>query len=161
MHTEDDREFEDDSEFEEEIRRAAAHFDPVPHVVLQQAMEAFAWGTFEDEVAELVFDSLMDPRDAALVRGGEESRSLTFRTGALSIEIEVTRTRSSLDVIGQLIPPQEMVVEIRHQGGSIRLEADELGRFAAPRLRAGPFSLRCGTADHADGGHVVTEWIRL
>jgi hypothetical protein len=160
---EDGREFEDDAALEEKIRQAVAHFDPLPPEALQRAVEGFAWRNVDEELAELVLDSLMDPRDAALVRAGEESRALTFRADGLSIEVRIARTlaRSSFDIVGQLVPPQEAVVEVRHRDGAVELEADELGCFAARGVRAGPFSLRCGGLGSEGGGHVVTEWVLL
>ncbi len=150
----------DDTELEEELRRVAALLNPVPGVLLQAAVEAFTWRTVDEDLAELVFDSLVD-HQAALVRGSQDRRLLSFHTGDVSIEIEVTRTGRSRALIGQLGPPQPASVEIRHRTGLVTLESDALGRFSAGSLRAGPISLRCRSGPVADGPAVVTDWVSI
>src|SRR5216684_1917643 len=88
----------DDTELEEELRRVAALVDPVPSVLLRAAVEAFAWRTIDDDLAELVFDSLVD-HEATLVRGSQDRRLLSFHTGDVCIEIEVTHTGRSRALI--------------------------------------------------------------
>jgi hypothetical protein len=150
----------DDAELEEELRRAAALFDPVPGVLLQAAVEAFGWRTVDDDLAVLVFDSLVD-HEAALVRGSEHRRLLSFHTSDLRIDIEVTSTGTSRGLIGQLVPPQPARVEIRHRDGIVVLEADALGRFSGSSLRAGPISLRYRAGLQAAGPFVVTDWVSI
>jgi hypothetical protein len=150
----------DDTELEEELRRVAALLDPVPSVLLQAAVEAFAWRTIDDDLAELVFDSLVD-HEAALVRGFQDRRLLSFHTSDVCIEIEVTSTGASRALNGQLVPPQPASVDIRHRNGLVTLESDALGRFSASSLRAGPISLRCRPAPEATGRAVVTDWVSI
>src|SRR5216684_8898574 len=64
----------DDTELEEELRRAAARFDPVPGELLRAAASVFTWRTIDAELAELVFDSLVDHDEVSLVRGPAERR---------------------------------------------------------------------------------------
>jgi hypothetical protein len=146
-----------DAELEDELRQAAARFDPVPREVLERAVAAFTWRTIDDDLAELVFDSLIDRDGAALVRGRHEPRLLTFQGGAMSIEVEITRTRVSCRLIGQLIPPRPATVEIRHRDGTNTIDADDLGRFTTEVLAVGPISLRCRT----DEACVVTDWVSI
>jgi hypothetical protein len=150
----------DDTELEEELRRVAAFLDPVPSVLLQAAVEAFAWRTVDDDLAELVFDSLVD-HEPAHVRGSQNRRLLSFHTSDVCIEIEVTSTGTSRGLIGQLVPPQPASVDIRNRDGLITLEADALGRFSASSLRAGPISLRCRLGPEAAGRAVVTDWVSI
>ncbi len=150
----------DDTELEEELRRVAALLDPVPTVLLQAAVEAFTWRTVDEDLAELVLDSLVD-HEAALVRGSQDRRLLCFHTSDVCIEIAVTSTGTSRALVGQLIPPQPASVEIRHRTGLVTLESDTLGRFSASSLRAGPISLRCRPGPQAAGRAVVTDWVSI
>ncbi len=150
-----------DNELEAQLRKVAARFEPVPAELMRTAVGAFTWRTIDAELAELVFDSVVgDDDDAAVVRGTQQARLLSFRSGDLSIEVEVTATGAQRSLIGQLIPARPAAIEIRHGGHVAALDADELGRFSAGPLHAGPISLRCST-EGAAGRHVVTDWVSI
>jgi hypothetical protein len=152
---------DDDARLEAELRGAADRFDPVPAGLLQAALDAFGWRTVDAELAELVFDSLLDPDDAALMRGSQGPRLLSFRAGELTIEVEITSARSSRGLVGQIVPPQQARVEIRHGAGVLPVEADDLGRFSAGSLPAGPISLRCRPSGEGSGPTLVTDWVPI
>jgi hypothetical protein len=151
----------DDARLEEELRELAARLEPVPDRLVQAALDAYAWRTVDAELAELVFDSLADRDEAALVRGQQQERLLSFRASGLTIEVEVTVAGPTRRLIGQLVPPQRAEVEIRHQDEVVTLATDEFGRFIADRLPAGPVSLRCGPGGGQDRSAVVTDWIPI
>lgn len=151
----------DDARLEEELRELAARLEPVPDRLVQAALDAYAWRTLDADLAELVFDSLADRDEAALVRGQQQERLLSFRASGLTIEVEVTAAGPTRRLIGQLVPPQRAEVEIRHQDEVLTLATDEFGRFIADRLPAGPVSLRCGPGGGQDRSAVVTEWIPI
>jgi hypothetical protein len=122
---------------------------------------AYTWRTIDAELAELVFDSAVDHDEAALVRGPQQDRLLSFRAGGLTIDVEIAGTGTDRSLIGQLVPPQPAAIEIRQGGGSVTVEADELGRFNAGPLQGGPICLRFGT-DAQSGPHaVVTDWVTI
>lgn len=148
----------DDAELEKQLREIAARFDPVPPRLRKAAVDSHTWRTVDSELAELVFDSLADD-NAALVRGPEHARLLSFQASGLTIDVEVTSSGPDRKIIGQLAPPQRVAVEVRQGLNVTGLDADELGRFSGP-LRSGPFSLRCTTGTHPDRP-VVTDWIAL
>ena len=156
----------DEIVLEAELRALAARLEPVPDRLVQAAVDAYAWRTVDADLAELVFDSLAD-QEAALVRGGQGERLLSFQASTLTIEIEVTATGSARRLIGQLVPPQLADVEIRHRNDVLTIATDELGRFIADSLPAGPVSLRCGPAGGAPGAAgqiqspVVTDWVPI
>ena len=150
----------DDARLEEELRELAARLEPVPDRLVQAALDAYAWRTIDAELAELAFDSLAD-QDAALVRGQQQERLLSFRASGLTIEVEVTAAGPARRLIGQLVPAQRAEVEIRHQDEVVTVATDEFGRFAAERLRAGPVSMRFGPAPGEGRPAVVTEWIPI
>jgi hypothetical protein len=157
----DEHDEHDGTALEEELRRAAARFDPVPRELLRAADEAFTWRTIDAELAELVYDSLADQDEVSLVRGPSERRLLSFRAGGLTIDLEVTSASSSRGLVGQLVPPQQATVEVRVGARAIAADADELGRFRAGPVPAGPMSLRCSIVSAEPGAAVVTDWVPI
>jgi hypothetical protein len=149
------------AELEEQLRKAAARLDPVPPQVVQAARDSLAWRTIDADLAELAFDSLAHMEGQALVRGREEVRLLTFEATGLTIDVRVARTGPSRTLIGQLVPPQQAAVEIRHPGGLATLETDDLGRFSTGPLSAGPISLRCSIGTTPDRRRIVTDWVSI
>ncbi len=95
------------------------------------------------------------------MRGDQQGRLLSFRAGTLTIEVEVTGAGPARRLMGQLIPPQRGGVDIRHGDSTTTVKADELGRFSAGPLPAGPVSLRCRPGSAPDQPPVVTEWISI
>jgi hypothetical protein len=151
----------DEERLEEELRELATRLEPVPDRLMQAAVDAYAWRTVDADLAALVFDSLADRDEAALVRGRQQERLLSFQASGLSIEIEVTAAGSSRRLIGQLVPPQRAAVEVRHADEVVTLATDEFGRFVADSLPAGPVSLRCVPAAGENRPPVVTDWVPI
>ncbi|MFJ5259980.1 hypothetical protein ACIQAC_05825 [Streptomyces sp. NPDC088387] len=148
----DEEEF-DIRPLEADLRRAVAVLDPVPVELRRLAVEAFVLHDLDARIAELTFDSLVD---GIPVRGvTDPPRMLTFRTGELTVDVEVT----SQGLMGQVLPPQPARIEVL--GGPRPatpdvLTVDALGRFTSQAPPIGPFALRLRT----DADVVVTEWLR-
>jgi hypothetical protein len=149
---------EPDDQLTDELRRLASRLDPVPPRLLDAAAGAFAWRDIDAELAELVFDSLLDTDEASLVRGAPERRLVSFAGGGLTIDVEVSSAGPERTVIGQIVPPQRGVVDIRRRQETVSIEVDKLGRFQSGPLPPGPLSLRLRPAD---GAPVVTDWLAL
>ncbi|MFH0172793.1 hypothetical protein ACIA6D_01455 [Streptomyces cacaoi] len=145
-----DEEFDHDR-LEEELRQAAAILDPVPAELRRAAIEAYTLHDLDARIAELTFDSLVD---AIPVRGAVDvPRMLTFHTGGLTVDVEVTDE----GLMGQLLPPQSASIEVLHgPRAGAPLTADDMGRFACDTPPGGPFALRLRTGAEV----VVTEWLR-
>jgi hypothetical protein len=150
----------DDEQLEDALRQLAARLEPVPPQLLQAAEDAFGWRDVNSELAELVFDSLLDTDDMALVRGSGAQRLVTFKSGQLTVDVEVTGSGSSRAVHGQIIPPRRAAVDIRSAQGSVTAEADESGYFQSAGLQPGPMSMRLSLAD-PPGQPVVTDWVSI
>lgn len=111
----------------------------------------------DDELARLVFDSAFDAELVTTVRAGEgSSRQLTFEARGVALELEVLAGQ----LVGQLVPPQRAVVELRHRRGTTQLKTDELGCFQVPLLPKGPVSFRCLPAE-TSAPSLATSWITL
>jgi hypothetical protein len=151
----------DDDQLEEALRRHAARLEPVPAGLLQAARDAFGWRDVDGDLAELVFDSLLDAGDAALVRGSPERRLISFQASGVGIDVEITIAAAGRALLGQIMPARRAAVEIRNPQGKVTVEADELGRFRSGPLPAGPMSLRLSLAADASGSPVVTDWLAI
>ncbi|GAA3148810.1 hypothetical protein GCM10017687_77640 [Streptomyces echinatus] len=93
--------------------------------------------------------------DALPVRGVVDApRMLTFRSGEVTVDVEVTGD----GLIGQVLcRPQSVRIEVLGGPGAARpVTADTLGRFTSDTPPAGPFALRLRTGAEV----IVTEWLR-
>jgi hypothetical protein len=150
-----------DDQLEAELRRLAADREPVPAELVQAALDAFGWRDIDAELAELVYDSLVDAGAASLVRGPADQRLVSFAVGGITIDVEVTSTGPGRSVMGQIAPPQRATVDIRYPQDTVTIETDELGRFESGPLPPGPASLRLRPPPGGDGPPIVTDWISL
>jgi hypothetical protein len=150
----------DDTDLEEELRRAAVRLDGVPPPLFQAAVDSYTWRALDAELAELVFDSLVDSGRAAAVRGPQQARLLSFEANGLSIDVEVSGMGSTRTLIGQIVPPQPASVEVRQGDEITALDADELGRFRSGPLGSGPFRLGCSLGTDL-ARRVATEWVAI
>jgi hypothetical protein len=117
---------------------------------------AYAWHGVDAELefAGLVYDSVLDP--GQVVRGVAERRHRTvlFKGGRGSVEIE--RTGDTL--VGQLIPPERGEISlVAARGPLTHADLDGLGCFCLDAVPTGPVKIRCRTATLS----LVTDWIRL
>jgi hypothetical protein len=151
---------ETDDELEEQLRRLATGREPVPAELVAAAVEAFTWRDPDAELAELIFDSLLDQDAGTLVRGGQE-RLFSFRSGERTVDLEVTVAGTWRTLIGQVTPPSPAAVSVRHRDGIVSVDADELGRFRAERVPPGPISLRLRTAADPAQTELVTDWVSI
>jgi hypothetical protein len=97
--------------------------------------------------------------EASAAPGSPEWRQLSFRASGLTIELEITGSGDYRRLMGQLIPRQPALVDIRHADGVLTVEADSLGRFSAEAVPPGQISLRCRLGPETDDSTVVTGWI--
>ena len=136
-----------------ELRALAVSLDPVPPEVVAAARSAIAWRSMDAELAELTADTSVEPQMAG-VRSVGAPAMLTFEAPELTVEIEVIEVGERRRLLGQLVPPGPGEVEIRHRSGRLAVTADEMGRFSASDLAAGPVSVLC----RQGGGRVETDW---
>jgi hypothetical protein len=153
------REEPGDDELEEELRILAAWLEPVPPDVIASAVSAYTWRTVDAELAELVYDSMLDEDAGTLVRGGTE-RLVTFRSGELTIDVEVSVMGTLRNLTGRIVPARRAGVNIKHRDGVVTTDADELGRFRVEHVPAGPVRLRLLVADPAQPP-VATDWVTI
>ncbi|MFY1702050.1 hypothetical protein ACN28G_09980 [Micromonospora sp. WMMA1923] len=139
-----------------ELGAALLDSGPVSEEFLNTALAAFSWRAVDAELAlaELIFDSACDRESAGLLRSGGTDRTLTFRSGEVVIEIEVTAT----GIVGQLSPIGLGRVSARTTAGRYEnVPTDSMGYFSMDSLPAGPVQFRARTGGHT----VVTSWVSL
>ncbi|SCL39538.1 hypothetical protein GA0074692_5396 [Micromonospora pallida] len=129
---------------------------PVSEEFLDAALAAFAWRTVDAELAlaELTFDSASDREPAGLTRSTGAERTLTFRSGPVVVELEVTAT----GIVGQLSPARPGRVSARTAAGQYdEVPVDDVGFFSMGVPPAGPVQFRASTTRYA----VRTAWVSL
>lgn len=143
--------------FWQELRSVFDAVDPVPPEVSSVAYAAMTFRTLDAELGRLVWDSA--EMTSAGVRDAEgPGRLVTFESGSLTIEVQVSGSGTERHLLGQLVPPGPARVIIQSPARSIEVDADDLGRFSASHVRAGPVRLKMR---RAAGPETVTSWLMI
>ncbi len=151
--------FLDDSWMPPGLADVVSEADPIPFDVLQSLRAGFSRRSLDAELAELIYDSVLD--EPVGVRSANADRHLSFQGPKVSVEMSVAQERRR--VVGQLVPAGPGDVEVRHGRGSYFVDVDEYGRFFASDIPRGPVSFRCRGRGDGGGDAVatVTDWIVL
>jgi hypothetical protein len=121
---------------------------------VEAARAAFDWVAFEQQMADVVFDSADEPALEAGVRSvTAAARQVTYRAGELTVDCELGPD----GLVGEVLPAGTARVWLRSPStGDRELAVDERGRFADPHPPPGPFALRIMRAGQLE---VVTAWL--
>jgi hypothetical protein len=140
-----------------QLRRLARTVDPVPNEVTAYARAALGWRRVDTELAELLDDSRLVVAGTRSL--AETSRSLTFRSSDLQVDVEVEESRDGILLLGQLVPAVSAEVDVQRDDGTTlaTASADELGRFRF-ELPAGG-RIRLVVRREAPAAPVETSWI--
>src|SRR5262249_36381284 len=133
--------------------------DPVPPDLTEAAIAAFTWLRVDAELAELLADSAETEEALAGTRGGD-ARSLAFRAGERTVEVDAVPDGRAFRLVGRIDPAVAATLVVRHAGGTVEGEADELGRFAVGPVPAGPVSLRVAPSEPG-AAPLETAWLTL
>lgn len=144
-----------DDDLLEVLGRALDTADPVPDRVMHAARGAYTWRTIDAELAELVFDSAAELTG---VRGEDQARQVTFQAPGVEIEVMVI-DGSTRRIVGQLVPPAEMRIELSGGDRVASTRSDHLGRFGFDEVQPGP--VRISVLGDGDEPAVHTEWLLL
>ena len=131
---------------------------PVPEDVTTSARAALGISRLDAVLAEILADSAHDVIGAGAVRGPSDTRSLTFRAAALTIEVDVTPATGRL--MGQIVPPTAARIVVRRAHSELEVDADASGAFDADGVGPGPLRLRVEVAG-GPGSAVETPWVRI
>ncbi|HVQ93159.1 MAG TPA: hypothetical protein VMU51_19130 [Mycobacteriales bacterium] len=152
--------WDDDDALAAALDTALREASDVPAGFVAAGKAAFAWHGVDAELAQLRHDSATadpDEQYAAATRAGPDDpavlRTLSFAADRLTVELDLTAEA----VLGQIVPAQPGQVEVRAGDAAPgTVSIDEDGWFTIRPIPAGPFRLRCVTAD---GTAVLTGWI--
>lgn len=141
-----------DEELARLVGEATAADREVPPEWREAARAAYSWRTVDQELLALTHDSLVEA--GAAVRGEEETRTVEFAGGGLTLEVELSGRRLS----GQLGPAVagEVTLEVA-DGGRRSTTTDDSGFFVIDAVDRGVvrFSVRVGEQ------RLATEWLPL
>jgi hypothetical protein len=102
--------------------------DDVPDEAVAAARAAFSLRDLDEELAQIVLDSLHD--EPVLTRhDGGASRMLSYTTSRLDLDVELAADGRT--ILGTVAPAATVDVEIETANATQRLVTDELGRFRA------------------------------
>jgi hypothetical protein len=150
--------WQDDDQLLAALGEALRSERSVPADFVAMGKAAFAWRGIDAELATLTYDSVFEDAEAELAGMRSEPASLrylTFTSGELTLEIEVTDDA----ILGQLVPPSPGGVEVRYTDGTVVTGViDQGGGFTVRPVPRGSFRFYC----HAtNGASVLTNWLML
>ncbi|MEU7588218.1 hypothetical protein AB0A95_18195 [Micromonospora sp. NPDC049230] len=146
----------DDDALTTELGAALWDTGLVSEAYLSAALAAFTWRTADAElaVAELTFDSAVDAGMVGMTRSASSARTLSFRSGSVVVEIEV----SDAGIVGQFSPPAGGRVRARSASGIYdEASVDEVGFFSLGVPPPGPVQLCARTVGYT----LCTAWVCL
>jgi hypothetical protein len=132
-------------------------------LVSETAKASLGWRRLDADLAELLTDSALAEEPLALARGGAAPvRSVTFGSGALTIDIEVHVDDQTRTLLGQLSPAAPARLEVQTTAETpLSVQADDLGRFRVRLPAGGPIRLRVLGGEGRAGPVVETSWITV
>jgi hypothetical protein len=148
---------EADSWLPEDLASIVTSADPIPFDVMDALRASFDRRSSDGDVAELVYDSVVD--EPQNVRSTAAGRQLSFQGPQLSVEMEVVG--ASERVVGQFVPAVPGEVEVRYTSGSYVIGVDDYGHFVADAVPKGPVSFRCRGNAGSESFLTVTDWVVL
>jgi hypothetical protein len=130
--------------------------EPLPAEIAEAGKNIFGWHDAGKDLAQLTYDSAGEAgREPATRTEAADSRSMTFSSARITIELEFTAGV----VLGRVVPPQFTSITVQFGNGrETSLAADEAGNFSIRPAPPGRFRLRCQNDGDAD---VLTVWITV
>lgn len=146
--------FEDDDALLADLGKALTSARrPVADEVAAGGRAAFTFLTMEEELAGLVYDSLLELESTGAGRAPAAARTVVFESDTVSVQMEIAED----GIIGQVVPTSGVVVSAEGADGSrSQVVTDAAGCFTLPRGH-GPVRLHVTTS----GGTAATEWTHL
>jgi hypothetical protein len=150
----------DDEELIARLGAVARELDPPPPLVYELGRQVFQLRRIDDELVELVADSLLDSQ--AVRAAATEVRLLSFESAGTSIELEISREGSSASILGQLTGggsaggSRAYLQTPTGDAGSTPVDAD--GRF---EFLEAPQALVRVRVERSGAPNLSTSWVML
>lgn len=139
------------------LRLVLDEVDPVPPQVVEDARPLLALRRLDEELAELVRDSAEERGRLLTVRGEGDIRLISFETGPVTVELQVTERAGRRDLVAQVSGTVLARAEVETGGGRQQVAVED-SLFTLDGAPAGLLRLRLLTAT---GNDLVTSWVRI
>jgi hypothetical protein len=124
-----------DFEVVDAVGRLFDTVDPMPTGLVERIQFAMALEHIDAEVSRMREESALS---LAVMRGDEQSRTITFESTSLTIMITLSEAAGGATRFdGWCAPPAAHVIELRTAAGSLLAEADDQGRFVIEPVPSG------------------------
>ena len=130
--------------------------DPMTVEVLSEGRALFGLRRLDEELAELVRDSAEDRSGLLAVRGEGDVRLISFETGPVTVELQVTERGAVRDLVAQVTGTALVGAEVETSAGRRDIPIED-SLFTVEDIPAGLLRLRLHTVA---GRHLVTSWVR-
>jgi hypothetical protein len=130
--------------------------DPVPENVVVEARALFGLRRLDEQLAELVRDSAEDRGGVLVVRGEGDVRLISFETGPVTVELQVTERGPARDLVAQVSGTAVLGAEVETSAGKRQVPVED-SLFTVDGVPAGLLRLRLHTAGGRD---LVTSWVK-
>jgi hypothetical protein len=139
------------------LREVLDRVDPMPPQLPDAAKALFGLRRLEEELAELVRDSAEEHGRLLAVRGEGDVRLISFETGPVTVELQVTERGELRDLVAQVSGTAVARAEVETSAGRQHVQLDD-SLFTLDGVPAGLLRLRLLTAAGRD---LVTSWVRI
>ena len=139
------------------LRDVLAEVDPVPGHLASGAKALLGLRRLDEELAELVRDSAEEDGRLLAVRGEGDVRLISFETGPVTVELQVTERGPARDLVAQVSGTGIARAEIDTSGGRQPVPVED-SLFTLDGVAAGLLRLRLLTDS---GRELVTSWVRV
>ena len=146
----------DDDQLMADLAEAVRAAGSVPPEVVSAAKAVFDLRTLDAELAQLTYDSRLDPELVGALRSDKLSvRSLVFGLGEQSLDLDVLPDT----LVGQITPALAGLITVEARDGrTVRGDIDDTGMFSVGWTGSGEIRLH---VDLHDRPGFVTEWTRI
>jgi hypothetical protein len=149
--------YETDEELLGRLRTVLEAVDPVPAHLVDGARALLGLRRLDEELAELVRDSAEEQGRLLAVRGEGDVRLISFETGPVTVELQVTERGGVRDLVAQVSGTAVVRAEVETAAGRSPVPVED-SLFTLDGAPAGLLRLRLLTAAGRD---LVTSWVKI
>jgi hypothetical protein len=140
-----------------QLRAVLDEVDPAPAELAGAASALFGLRRLDEELAELVRDSAEDRGGLLAVRGEGDVRLISFETGPVTVELQVTERGAARDLVAQVSGCGVVRAEVETATGRRSVTVSD-SLFTLDGVPAGLLRLRLHTDADRD---LLTSWVRI
>jgi len=149
--------YEADEELLGRLRLVVDQLDPMPAHFADGAKALLGLRRLDEELAELVRDSAEERGRLLAVRGEGDVRLISFETGPVTVELQVTERGAVRDLVAQVSGTAVVRAEVETAAGRSPVPVED-SLFTLDGAPAGLLRLRLLTTTGRD---LVTSWVKI